>query len=349
MPNLSTSSENRHQEYDKDHPSQGKLLRELIMGFRTTQIIATAAKLDLAARLENGPQTATQLATATKTNEARLYRLLRALTGLGILENNNDATFSLAPLGDLLRDGVSGSLRNVAILYGEPWLWEAYAQLPYSIENTAPAFDHAHGLGLYDFLKQNPPAAEKFNKAMTAFSDHEAEAVKKAYSFSTAKTIVDIGGGQGLFVLSLLKTHPHLSGVVFDLAPVINSIKNLKANNRINYVSGDFFQKVYSGGDVYMLKSVLHNWDDQSCVTILQNCHKAMLPAARLLIIERVLPIGNEKSEAILFDINMLVMTEGQERTEAAYKRLLETSGFILHQIICTESAVSILECLRKI
>ena len=130
MPNLSTSSENRHQEYDKDYTSQGKLLRELIMGFRTTQIIATAAKLDLAARLENGPQSAAQLAAATKTNEERLYRLLRALTSLGILEKNQDATFSLAPLGNLLRDDVPGSLRNVAILYGEPWLWEAYAQLP---------------------------------------------------------------------------------------------------------------------------------------------------------------------------------------------------------------------------
>ena len=117
----------------------------------------------------------------------------------------------------------------------------------------------------------------------------------------------------------------------------------------MSYVPGDFFHEVYSGGDVYILKSVLHNWDDQACVTILQNCYKAMQPAARLLIIERVLPIGNEKSEAILFDINMLVMTEGQERTEAAYKRLLDTSGFILHQIIFTESAVSILECFRKI
>ena len=349
MPNLSISSENRHQEYDKDYTSQGKLLRELIMGFRTTQIIATAAKLDLAARLEDGPQSAAQLAAATKTNEERLYRLLRALTSLGILEKNEDATFSLAPLGSLLRGDVSGSLRNVAILYGEPWLWEAYAQLPYSIENATPAFDYAHGRGLYDFLKQNPSAAENFNKAMTAFSDHEAEAVKKAYSFSTAKTIVDIGGGQGLFVLSLLKTHPHLSGVVFDLPLVINSINDAGLNDRVNYVSGDFFQEVYGGGDVYILKSVLHNWDDQSCVKILQNCHKAMQPAARLLIIERVLPKGNEKSEAILFDINMLVMTEGQERTEGEYKRLLEASGFILHQVIGTESAVSILECFRKI
>ncbi len=347
MPNTSTSDET--QEYTKHYASPGELLRELIMGFRATQIIATAAKLDLAAHLKNGPQSATQLATATKTNEARLYRLLRALTSLGILEANDDSTFGLAAVGNALRDDVPGSLRNIAIVYGEAWLWDAYAQLSYSIENAIPAFNHAHGLGLYDFLKQNPPAAEKFNKAMTTFSDHEAEAVKKAYSFSTAKTIVDVGGGQGLFVLSLLKTHQHLSGVVFDLPLVINSTNNVAVNDRMNYVSGDFFQEVYSGGDVYILKSVLHNWDDQSCATILQNCHKAMQPAGRLLIIERVLPIGNEKSEATLFDINMLVMTEGQERTEAAYKRLLEASGFILHQIIGTESAVSILECFRKI
>ena len=190
----------------------------------------------------------------------------------------------------MLREDVPGSLRNVAIVYGEAWLWDAYAQLSYSIKNATPAFDHAHGLGLYEYLNQNRDAAEIFNKAMTAFSDHEAEAVKKAYSFSTAKTIVDIGGGQGLFVLSLLKAHPHLAGVVFDLPLVINSINHAGAYDRMNYVPGNFFHDVYSGGDVYILKSVLHNWDDQSCVTILQNCHKAMQPAARLLIIERVLP-----------------------------------------------------------
>lgn len=349
MPNISSSSETRRQADDKSYSSQLPLLRELIMGFRATQIIATAAKLDLAAFLENGPQSAAQLAAATKTNEERLYRLLRALTNLDVLKANEDATFSLAPLGKLLRDGVPGSLRSVAILYGESWLWEAYAQLPHSIENATPAFDHAHGRGLYDFLKQNPSAAEKFNKAMTAFSDHEAEAVRKAYSFSTAKTIVDIGGGQGLFVLSLLNTYPHLKGVVFDLPLVIDSAINVEVSARIHYVSGNFFEGVYRGGDVYILKSVLHNWDDQSCLTILQNCLDAMQPAARLLIIERVLAAGNEKSEAILFDINMLVMTEGQERTEAAYKRLLETSGFILNQVVHTESAVSILECVRKI
>jgi hypothetical protein len=347
MSNISTSE--KTQEHTEDYMSQGKLLRELIMGFRTTQIIATAAKLDLAARLKNGPQSATQLAAATQTNEGRLYRLLRALTSLGILETNDDATFSLAALGNVLCGDVPGSLRNVAILYGEAWLWDAYAQLSYSIETATPAFDHAHGLGLYDYLNQNRDAAEKFNKAMTAFSEHEADAVKKAYSFATSKTLVDIGGGQGLFVLSLLNAHPHLSGVVFDLPLVINSINNAGVNDRINYVPGDFFRDVYSGGDLYILKSVLHNWDDQSCVTILQNCHNAMQPAARLLIIERILPKEIAKSEAILFDINMLVMTKGQERTEVEYKRLLEASGFLLHKIIYTEAAVSILECLRKI
>jgi ubiquinone/menaquinone biosynthesis C-methylase UbiE len=347
MANALTSEE--IQEYNKNNVSQGNLLRELIMGFRTTQIIATAAKLNLAAHLKNGPQSAAQLAAATRTDEERLYRLLRALASLGILETRHDATFSLAAPGKLLCEEVPGSLRNVAILYGEAWLWDAYAQLSYSIENVTPAFDHAHGVGLYEYLNQNLPAGEKFNKAMTAFSDHEAEAIKKAYNFSSAKTVVDIGGGQGHFVLSLLKTHPHLAGVVFDLPLVINSVNNVTVDDRMSYVSGDFFHEVYGGGDVYILKSVLHNWDDQACVTILQNCYKVMKPAARLLIIERVIPLGNEKSEAILFDINMLVMTEGQERTEAAYRRLLDASGFILHQIVCTESAVSILECFRKI
>jgi hypothetical protein len=328
---------------------QAQKLQGLIMGFRTTQIIATAARLNLAEHLKDGPKTYLQLASITRTDARTLYRLMIALTNLDIVEKNADGTFSISVLGKLLEDHAQGSLRYVAMLYGEPWLWEAYAHLPYSLMSGRPAFEYIHGQTLYDFLGRNAPAAEIFNKAMSAFSIHEAQAIKKVFPFSGTKTMIDVGGGKGTFMTSLLEDDLHLRAVVFDQPSVSDRVgKNSDSLNRIAYVSGDFFKEVPGGGDIYLLKSVLHNWDDQACMAILKNCHTAMHENARLLIIERIIPEGNERSEGKFFDINMLVMTNGRERTEKEYKKLLDDSGFTLLRVISTESAVSIIEASLK-
>ena len=333
-------------------PSQHGRLRELIMGFRNTQLVAVAAKLNLAEYVKNGPKTSMQLSATTGIGAGSLYRLLRALTSIGIFDEIDKNTFAITPLGSLLCDQTPHSLRSVAILYGEEWLWKAYSQLSYSIEKGQPAFDYVHGQSLYDYLKHDHVAAEKFNNAMSAFSQNEAEAISGAYSFSSAQRIVDIGGGQGAFVSALLKVNPHLSGIVFDRPDVIDTIQTgvttSEKNLKISYAPGDFFSEVPDGGDTYILKSVLHNWDDNSCITILRNCRKAMKDDGRLLIIERIVPSGNEKSEAKLFDVNMLVMTGGQERTGEEYGKLLTAAGYTLSRVISTLSPVGIIEAIPK-
>jgi hypothetical protein len=344
----SKSQDGPHKE-SHQHSSPHTVLWQLIMGFRTTQLIAVAARLNLPEHMKDGSQTLAYLSTQTKIDPRRLYRLIRALIGIGIIEANADNMFTVSSLGHLLCDNRPDSLRNLAILYGEEWLWKAYAQLDYSLDTGKSAFEHVHNKSLYDYLKKNKPARESFNNAMSAYSNHEAESIKEAYDFSEAHTIVDVGGGQGILISSILKAYNHLSGVVFDLPDAVNEVTREKhasdGDLKITHVSGDFFQAVAGGGDRYLLKSVLHNWDDPSCITILKNCRKAMNDRARLLIIERVIPKGNETSEATLFDINMLVMTGGQERSVVEYTDLLKISGFILSRTIPTQSPLTILEC----
>jgi hypothetical protein len=326
-------------------PAIASSLRERIMGFRNTQLIAVVAKLNVAEYLTSGPKSAKQLSKLFQVNERSLYRLLRALSSLGIFEENENETFVNTAASELLLESKPGSLRSVAILYGEEWIWQAYGQLLYSIENGTQAFERVHGIPLYKYLQHNRDAASVFNRAMTAYSGLEADAIAKAYDFSKARTIVDVGGGEGRLVSALVNAHPDLSGVVFDL-PVVkkNELDSSDGDLKMKYVYGDFFEGVPKGGDIYILKSVLHNWDDASCINILQNCRAAMKENSRLLIIERIVLSRNEKSEAKLFDINMLVVTGGQERTVEEYRRLFNESGFTLTKTVNTASALSLLE-----
>jgi hypothetical protein len=270
------------------------------------------------------------------------------LTSLGIFEEMKDGTFSTTPSAELLCDNAAGSLRSMAILYGEEWLWDAYAELSYSVESGNPAFDFVHGQSLYVYLEQHPGEGATFQKAMSDYSNSESSAIIQAYNFSAARMIIDIGGGHGTLLSEVLKANPNLSGIVFDLPSVIQ--KNLSdlslasKDLKISYMPGDFFRSIPPGGDTYILKSVLHNWDNKACIEILKNCNKVMTVQGRILVIERVIPSGNEKSEAKLFDINMLVVTGGRERTQEEYKKLFYAAGFTLTRIIPTQSPVSIIE-----
>src|SRR5688572_20294771 len=196
-------------------------LRQLIMGFRITQLIYVAAKLGLADHLQQGPQTAQALAQAVGTEPQALYRLLRALASLGIFTETAEGTFALTPLAELLQSGVPGSMRGLAILYGEEWLWQVYGQMLYSVQTGQPAFEHVHGHSLFDYLHHNPTAGAAFQGGMSGYSAQEAAAILTVYDFSDVTTVVDVGGGHGAFVAVLLRKYPHLSGVVFDLAPVV--------------------------------------------------------------------------------------------------------------------------------
>jgi O-methyltransferase domain/Dimerisation domain len=323
-------------------------LRQLIMGFRITQLIHVAAKLGLADRLLQGPKTPRELAQEVHVEPQALHRALRALASLGIFAETADGSFVLTPLAQLLRTDVAGSLNGVACLFGEECIWQVYGRMLHSVETGRPAFEHVHGQPFYDYLRDHAEAAAYFNQAMSGFSAEEAAAVLAAYDFSKVAKVVDIGGGHGVLLTALLQAHAHLSGVVFDLAPVVAGAERRCAEAglaaRATCVAGDFFAEVLAGGDAYLLKSVLHNWDDDAVLRILRSCRQAMAEHARLLVIERVIPPGNVPAEAKLFDINMLVMLGGQERTEWEYYALFQAAGFNLTRVIPTRSPFSLIE-----
>jgi hypothetical protein len=328
--------------------AEAATLRQLIMGFRTTQMVYVAARLGLADVLESGPQTAQQLAAQVGAAPRALRRLLRALAGLGIFAETDGGGFALTPAARLLQTEAPGSLRGLALLYGADWLWRSYGDLLHSVRTGAPAFAHVHGQSFYDYLQEHPAAGAAFQAAMSGYSAQEAAAILAAYDFAPAASVIDVGGGQGALVAALLQAHPHLAGVVLDLSPAIAGAKSLLAAAglaaRATCVAGDFFTAVPKGGDLYLLKSVLHNWDDSDVVGILRNCRQAMADGARLLVIERIVPEGNGPSEAKLFDINMLVTVGGQERTEQEYRTLLDVAGLALARVIPTNSPLSLLE-----
>jgi precorrin-6B methylase 2 len=327
-------------------------VRRLIMGFRTTQLVYVAARLGIPDKLADGPQDACTLARTVGAHPRALYRLLRALAGLGIFTETADGRFEVTPLGQTLRRDTPGSLRDVALLYGDDWLWSAYGSLSHSVMTGRPAFEHVHGQTFYDYLHNRPDSAVTFDRAMTGFSEQEAAAILDAYDFSGASTLVDIGSGQGALMIAVLRAHPKMRAILFDQTGVVEQAHKVAADagvtGRVTIAPGDFFEYVPAGGDVYVLKSVLHNWEDPEAIDILRNCRDVMSNGSRLLVVERVLPEGNGPSEAKLFDINMLVVPGGLERTTTEYQNVLEAAGFELRRVIPTKAAVSILESVPR-
>jgi SAM-dependent methyltransferase len=275
---------------------------------------------------------------------------MRALTGIGIF-TETDGSFALTAIGQLLRRDVAGSLNGVAALYGEEWLWSVYGRTLHSVQTGEPAFAGVHGMSFYEFLDTHPGPATQFQSAMGAFSRLEAAAIAEACDFAGSSTVVDVGGGNGTLLAVLLAAYPSLHGVLFDQPRVVSDAERVFAESgvsaRARWVGGDFFSGLPSHGDVYLLKSVLHNWTDADARRILACCHRAMAPGARLLVAERIVRTDAGPSEAKLFDINMLVVVGGRERTEAEYRRLLEVSGFTVRRVIGTKSPVSVIEAER--
>lgn len=334
---------------DKPGPDDILRLRQLIMGFRNTQLVYAAAKLGIADVLSRGgPLTPQELAAATKADAGALHRLLRALSSLGVFVEIEGSRFAMTPAAELLRRDMPGSLHSSAMLYGDLVFWSAYGHLSHAIETGRPAFDATHGQSFYDYLDRHPAPAALFHGAMSGFSELESAAILAAYDFSSAGTVVDVGGGQGALVAALLHAYPKLQAVIFDRSAATDSTKAQFADAgigaRAQFVEGDFFSSVPDGGDLYLLKSVIHNWEDEPATAILRKCREAMPQQARLIVAERVLPPGNAASEAKLFDINMLVTLGGRERTEAEYADLFRAAGLELTRVTPTRSHLSLVE-----
>ena len=277
-----------------------------------------------------------------------LHRILRALATLGIFAQDANGRFKLDAAGEGLRSNIRGSMRNVALLYGDDWLWRAYGRTLYSVHTGKPAFSAAHGQGFYEFLDENAAAAAVFQAAMEDFSNIESTAILDAYDFARAHSVIDVGSGRGALLAAVLQAYPQLRGVTFDTPSAepecTRRFKVAGLTDRAAFVAGDFFRSLPVGHGLYLLKSVLHNWNDDSVLRILEVIRNAMSPTSRLLIVERVITDDERSAEAALFDINMLVTVGGRERTEQDYRALLARADFALTGIFRTSSPLTIVE-----
>jgi quercetin dioxygenase-like cupin family protein len=324
----------------------------MINGYWMTQMIYTAARLGIADALAEGPQTVAALAARLSIHQRSLYRLLRALSSRGIFTETEDGCFALTPMAELLRSDVPGSLHGLALYSGAPeqHRYDSWGDLYETIRTGDPAFHRLAGTSPFAYLAANPDAARTFDAAMASYTTAASNAILDRYDFSRHRHIIDIGGGYGRLLADILTRYHLLRGTVFDLDHVAKHARTLfeaeGLATRINCVSGDFLEQVPSGGDLYILKNILHDWADKQAIAILRACRKAMSDNSRLLVVESVLQPGNEPGLGKLMDMNMLVIHGGLERTEAEYAALLCQSGFVLVNMRITGSVVDLIEAL---
>ena len=323
-------------------------LAGLINGYQTSAAIGAFARLGVADALAEGPALPAELAARLSADERSLARLLEATLDVGLFAAHDDGRYALTPLGQLLRGDVEGSLRRLAIVSTEEWRWRAYGYLSHAVRSGEPGFVPAHGCRFWEYLAGHPQEAASFNETMARVSNLRDAALAGAYDFGDFQRLVDVGGGHGGLLCTVLAHHPHLHGVVFDLPSVVEGAREqlLTAGlaERCQAVAGDFFETVPPGGDAYLLSWILHDWDDATALRIMLNCRAAMGDAARLLVVELIVPAADDPAPAPSVarlikqtDLEMLAVVGGRERTAAEYGELLARAGFNLARILPLE------------
>lgn len=319
----------------------------MVNGFRATQVIHVVAVLGIADHLVSGPATAQQLAGETGVDAGALGRVLRLAAYLGIVDEGPGETFALTPMGEGLRSDVPRSVRSGAIMLGLEH-YRAWADLLYAVKTGEPAFAHVYGADLFTYLSQHPDSQAAFDAAMAGNVEMQVGSLPAAYDFSAVGVIVDVGGGNGAVAASILAAHPHVSAIIEDQPQVLEAAREFLSRrgllDRCRLVPGNFFESVPAGGDVYVLSHIVHDWNDDAALKILANCRAAMRPSSRLLLLEAVLPPHGTQMAATLFDVNMLVMLGGKERTEAEFRDLLGRADFALHRIVPLSERRSLIE-----
>jgi len=324
---------------------------QMASAYWISQAIYVAAKFGIADILKESPKSGEEIARAVKADEDSLLRLMRVLCMLEVCRVTESQKFELTTLGGPLQSGVSGSLRSMVLTLGEVH-YRAWGQLCDSVQTGHPGFQKVFGSEMFDFLENNGGAGDTFNLAMTDFSAFVAYAVLLSYDFSGMKSIVDVGGGYGKLLTSILEVYPDLQGVLLDLPAVISAarehIESLACHDRCAAVAGNFLESLPRGADSYLLSGVVHDWADPGAQQILKNCRNAMRSHGRVLVVECIVPDGNESSFSKLLDLNMMVMTGGRERTELEFRELFRAAGLRLNRIIPTVSPLRILEAVRE-
>ncbi len=322
-------------------------LMRLINGYQVSQALHVAATLGVADQLKDGPKSYDTVAQACGAHPTSLYRLLRALAAVGVFHETRNKEFSLTSLGVCLTSDALGSPRNYARWIGTPGQWRSWGNLLHSIKSGESACRFTHGMDAWTYRMQNPEEQAVFNSAMTGNSRSEAQAALEAYDFGRFGCIVDVGGGQGLLLKEILLACPTTRGILFDQPQVIASADQVVASaglaQRCQIVAGSFFVSVPEDGDVYVMKAVLHDWDDRASIDILRTCRRAMSPTATLFVIERVVAPPNEIPEGKFSDLNMMVQYGALERTHQEFHGLLKSGGFEMTEVIPTRSPLSII------
>jgi hypothetical protein len=308
----------------------------IIRGFMASRVTSVAAELGLADLLARGAQTAATLAERTGTHAPSLRRLLRALAAIGFVDEVEPGHFALTALGTQLRTGVDGSVRNFALMFGGERAWRSWGDLLHSVRTGEPAATRLYGMNGFEYFSQRPAQSAIFNGAMAEHTRQIGAAAVAAYDFSRFRNIVDVGGGNGALLAIILTACPALRGIVYDLPGGCDGahahLEAAGVANRCEVTTGDFFCAVPAGADAYILKNVIHDWDDEHSIAILGRCRAAILAEGTLFLLHRLMPERMEPCAAhqhiALMDINMLVMPGGRERTERGFGVLLEAAGF---------------------
>ncbi|MGE2718555.1 methyltransferase [Mycolicibacterium celeriflavum] len=321
---------------------------EMATGAWTTQTMYVAAKLGVADELAKGPARAADIAGRVGADPDALYRLMRALSSKGLLDHRRDGTFGLTKVGEALRADHPESMRDMVLFIGHRARWEDWGSLMHSVQTGEPSVIKLRGMPYFDYLETDPDLAQVFNKAMTATSGITNEIALSQYDFSDFRLIVDVGGGHGLLLSTILNKAPNAQGIVYDLPSVVTdapiTFKAAGVADRSTAEGGSFLERVPEGGDAYVMKNIIHDWDDANSLTILRNIRTAIAPHGKLLLLEMVLPERATPFIGFQLDLEMLVTVGGKERTRGDYAELLRRAGFRLDRVVDTVTPISIVE-----
>jgi hypothetical protein len=338
-------------ETEAPQPSPQEVVLGLALGYLPSRGLHVVNQLGVADLLKEGPRSIEDLARATGAHQQSLYRLLRMLAGYGVFAEETPGHFQLSPAAALLQTGGPESMHNAVKMIGDmtgdgSW-WAASGHLGHSVRTGEPAFNHVHSMGFFEHLSQHPEASSWFDRGLANFAAPENAAIVNTYDFTPFKQIVDVGGGQGGLLAEVLKTYPSVRGTLYDRSEVVLEpayLTDAGVRDRCEVVAGDFFKSVPKGGDAYILKRILHDWNDQQCVKILRTCREAMDERSRILVVDAVVPPGNHAHPSKVMDILMMLLVEGRERTEQEFLELFQRAGLKLTKIVPTPSVLSIVE-----
>jgi hypothetical protein len=330
-----------------DQPSPQQQVAGMIHGHWISQAVSVAAKLRLPDLVKDGPRTTEDLARAAACHAPSLYRLLRALTSVGVFAEDERGRFGLTPLADCLRSDAPGSQWAMAVMAGEEH-YRAWGELLYSVQTGRTGFEKVYGAPIFDYLAAHPEQAQLFDQGMVGVHGRETGAMLRAVDFTGISVLADLGGGNGSVLIAVLQKYPALRSILFDLPGVAERAKaNVRAAglaDRCQVVGGSFFEAVPTGADAYLMRHIIHDWDDERSAQIVRNIHRAMSDRGRLLVVEIVIPPGNEPSFGKLLDLTMLVVPGGRERTRQEYAELFTAGGFRLTRVVPTDAEVSVIE-----